>query len=131
MDTVWGMMLLAALGGVQADPADTLPVHDGEASTVLQQVVGNTLIGIDTQLQAFRARYQADGSVRREQGGRIDQGQWWIDDQGLVCQRWRRFDHGDTNCYRWGTGDERIVYYDRAGRLRAHARLAQGNPYGL
>lgn len=131
MDTVWGMVLLATLGGFQADPPDTLPVRDGETRAVLQQVVGNTLIGINTQLQAFRTRYQADGSVRRELGGRIDQGQWWLDERGLVCQRWQRFDRGDTHCYRWGIGDERVVYYDRAGRLRAHARLALGNPYGL
>lgn len=131
MGTIWGMVMLATLGSFDSDIDNEQPVKDGVGSAVIEQVTGNTLVGLDTRLRSFHVFYDADGTARLQQGNRIDHGEWWIDSQGLFCDRWHRQRRGESRCYRWEADDDRVIYYDSAGRLRAHAQLMSGNPYDL
>ncbi|MEC9482172.1 MAG: hypothetical protein UMU75_02450 [Halomonas sp.] len=131
MGTIWGVVLLATLGGFDSDLDSERPVHDGTGAAVAEQVAGNTLVGLDTRLSTFRILYERNGTARLRQDNRTDSGKWWIDTQGRICDRWQRLWRGEPRCYRWEADDDRVIYYDGTGRVRAHAQLISGNPYGL
>lgn len=88
---VWGAvaLVLAAWAGTGAATAEVL-----KNEAAVNAIIGKKIVSQD----GWSVKYAKGGKATFTKGSWFDRGKWWINDDGLVCAKWKKIRNGATAC---------------------------------
>jgi hypothetical protein len=102
------------------------------AAEARDQLTGNTLVGTfkplrDAPIQTF---YGPDGRLAAKIGGAMsdnDNGDFHIDDSGMVCSRWHKWNDKKEGCGKLYKAGDKLEFFTPTGSLAVVGTIVKGN----